>query len=268
MQPRWFYVPLQILAFICLSVAQQPASFPLFNSPANVKARQIINEAITALGGPAYLKARYKSGSGRSYSFNSAGELDNAGTLFWSFSRFPDADRAELTKERDVVYLFNGDEGWQITFRGVTPMKPEQVRDHSDARDHSIDMILRRWINDPQALMIYRGLEMVDQLQVDVVDITNGKGETVNVAFDLNSHLPVSVTWRRQDPDLNIPLTERVTFGNYQMIDGVNTAMDVQRFEGTQRLSQRYYESISYQPLPDSLFQRGPLQKPAKSKHR
>jgi hypothetical protein len=249
---------------VCASA--QVANNPLFNSPANVKARQLTLQAIAALGGQKYLTARYKSGSGRSYTFNTAGELDNPGILFWSFARFPDADRSELTKERDVVYLFNGDKGYQITFRGVQPVKPEQLRDHNDARDHSVDMVLRRWVTDPETLMIYKGIEMVDQRQVDSVDYTNGKGDTVTISYDINSHVPVREIWKRSDPEFPQPLVESATFGNYQVFEGVNTPMVVQRFEGDQRLSQRFYESASYAPLSDALFQPGPLGK--QQKHR
>jgi hypothetical protein len=123
-------------------------------------------------------------------------------------------------------------------------------------------MILRRWVTDPETLMIYRGIEMADQHQVDVVDITSAKAnDTVAVSFDINSHLPVSEHWKRSDPDVPQPLDESMTFGNYQVHDGVNTPMTVQRFEGDQRLSQRYYDSVSYGPLSDSLFQPGPLHK-------
>lgn len=236
----------------------KPAPAPIFNSPSNVKARQVVDRAIAALGGRAYLSFAGRSGSGRIYDFDSTGQLASPGTLFWSFYRFPDAERIELTKQRDDVYIYNGDQGWEVTYRGATPLKPEAIRQYEDSRDHSMDAILRTWAADPQTLMQYRGIAMADSEQVEEVDFYTAAGAAASVFFDLNSHLPVRVLWRRADPLTGVMLEESLTFGNYQVFNGVDTALDVQRFEGSRRLQQRYYQSISYAPLANSLFEPPP----------
>lgn len=228
---------------------------PLFNSPSNIKARQIVQQAITALGGPAYLAEKDRSGNGRIYTFDSMGGLANAGTPFWSFNRFPDAERIELTKKRNVVYIYSGDKGWQITFRGVQPLPADAMTRFLEARDHSMDVVLRQWAQNPQTLMIYRGVNMVDQAQVESVDFSSAQGDTVTVDFDLNTHLPTRVHWRQTDPLTGGYYEKSITYGNFQMIDGINTPLIVQNFNGEQRMQQVYYENISYGPLPGNLFE-------------
>lgn len=235
---------------------QQPA--PLFNSPSNLKARQVVEQAIAALGGRAYLDGRYRSGSGRIYTFDSRGQLAGPGTLFWSFYRFPDAERIELTKQRDDIYIYNGDKGWEVTYRGVTALKPEALRLAKDSRDHSIDAILRSWAANPQTLMQFRGTSMNAAEQVVQVDFFTESGMSASAYFDMNSHLPMRVTWKRTDPVTGIMLEEAETFGNYQIFDGINTPMVVQRFEGTRPLEQYYYQSVSHAPLRAALFEPSP----------
>ena len=49
-----------------------------------VKAKTLVNQAIQALGGQAYLDVKTMSQQGRTYSFH-RGEATNAGVLFWRF---------------------------------------------------------------------------------------------------------------------------------------------------------------------------------------
>lgn len=228
---------------------------PLYNSPANARARQIVQQAIAAMGGPAFLGTKYRSGHGRVYSFDSMGGLASPGVQFWSFHRFPDAERVELTKKRNVVYIYNGNKGWEITFRGVQPLPTKALRQFQESRDHSMEMVLRRWAQNPQTLMIYRGVNMVDQGQVDTIDFSNSNGDTVTIDFDLNNHLPVRVHWRQNDPLTGGYYEKSITYGNYQKIDGITTPLIIQNFEGTQRVQQLFYDQMSFAPLSDSLFE-------------
>ena len=66
------------------------------------KAHAIVDQAIQALGGEAYMNVQDLSQEGRSYSFH-RGEPNSLGTLFWRFRKFPDKDRIELTKKRDAA---------------------------------------------------------------------------------------------------------------------------------------------------------------------
>src|SRR5438067_2979653 len=61
------------------------------------KARAILDQAIQALGGQAYLNIEDTTQEGRAYSFHH-GEPNSLGTLFWRFKKNPDKDRLELTK--------------------------------------------------------------------------------------------------------------------------------------------------------------------------
>src|SRR6185312_1178805 len=88
------------------------------------KAKQIIDQAIQALGGQAYLDIIDMKSEGRAYSFHH-GEPNSLGIVFWRFRKFPDKDRIELTKKRDVIQIYNGDKGYEITYKGVRDLEPK-----------------------------------------------------------------------------------------------------------------------------------------------
>src|SRR5579871_5499966 len=76
------------------------------------KAKALLDQAIEALGGQAYLDIQDISQEGRTYSFYH-GQPSSYGVQFWRFYKYPDKDRVELTKKRDVAYVNNGDKGYE-----------------------------------------------------------------------------------------------------------------------------------------------------------
>ena len=99
------------------SGATPPASQAIPTDQANAqKAKQIIDQAIEALGGQAYLNITDMKSEGRAYSFHHGRPTSN-GVLFWSFSEFPDKERVEITKERDIAQVYSGNKGFEVTFR-------------------------------------------------------------------------------------------------------------------------------------------------------
>src|ERR1700756_5586520 len=93
------------------------------------KARALLDQAIQALGGPMYLNIRNKEEEGRTYSFFHGRPTSN-GVLFWRFVQYPDKERVEVTKERDVAQVYFGDKGWEITYKGAHPMDQKDVTDY------------------------------------------------------------------------------------------------------------------------------------------
>ena len=71
------------------------------------KAKALIDQAIQALGGQTYLTIRDREQQGRGYSFHH-GRPSSGGAIFWSFTEFPDKERVEITKERDIAELYVG----------------------------------------------------------------------------------------------------------------------------------------------------------------
>ena len=233
--------------------ADQPSAPATSASPAEssdhanaAKARRIVDQAIQALGGQAYLTWRTQSSEGRSYSFHH-GEPNSVGTLFWRFKEYPDKDRVEVTKKRDIFQIFNGDKGYEVTYRGVRDLEDKtELQPYLRRRHYSIDIVLREWLNAPGVALFYEGQPVAAQKQTDQVTIMNSKNEAVTLNFDVNTHLPVkkSFTWR--DPTDRERNVEEEIYDNYRLIQGIMTPFDLTRTYNGDMASQVFLTAASY----------------------
>jgi len=219
------------------------------------KARAVIDRAIQALGGDAFLRWTDMTQEGRAYSFH-RGEANSMGTQFWRFRKFPDQERDELTKKRDVIEIYNGDKGYEITYKGVRNM------DHKDELDpylrrhrYSLDIVLRQWLNQPGVALFYEGQTVAAQKETDQVTIMNAKNEGVTLNFDINTHLPVrkSFTWR--DPADKERNVEEEVFDDYRPIQGIMTPFNTTRLFNGEMAAQTFLTDAKYnQNVAGSLF--------------
>src|SRR5579884_2897820 len=159
---RYAFIALFLAVICCAQEAPQSAptqpnsssQIPVDQANAQ-KAKAVLNQAIQALGGDAYLNWKDMTSEGRSYSFHH-GQANSLGTLFWRFRVFPDKDRIELTKKRDVIELYVGDNGYEITYKGVRNMEHKDELDpYLRRRHYSIDIVLRQWLTQPGVALFY-----------------------------------------------------------------------------------------------------------------
>src|ERR1051325_7325496 len=108
-----YFLTLILLSAFAIAQAPAPAqpSVPVDQENAH-KAKAIIEQMIQALGGQAYLGIQDISQEGRTYSFH-LGRPNSAGLVFWRFYKYPDKDRYELTKKRDVIEIYNGTKSFE-----------------------------------------------------------------------------------------------------------------------------------------------------------
>jgi hypothetical protein len=218
------------------------------------KARALLDQAIETLGGAAYLGVRDMQQSGRGYSFFHGRPTSN-GVVFWRFTQFPDKERVEVTKERDVAQLYNGDKGWEITYKGAHPMEPKDVTEYLRRRRFSLDTILRTWVKDPTVALLYEGNAVAAEHPALQVTLINANNESVTLYIDSDTHLPIkkSFTWR--DPiDKQRNLEEEI-YDNYRVVQGVMTPYGFTRFYNGDMASQRFLNAVTYnQGLDPAMF--------------
>jgi|SRR5581483_9712695 len=219
------------------------------------KARALINQAIDALGGQAYLTIQDISQEGRTYGFHH-GESEGAGVVFWRFYKYPDKDRLELTKKRDVKYIYRGNEGYEITYKGTRADDPKAVSDYLRRKHYALDVVLREWINEPGIALFYEGSTVAAQKDTQQVTIMNARNEAVTLYLDSNTHLPVKKTFSWRDPTDKERNVEDEVYDNYRPVQGVMTPFSVTRFYNGDMSNQRFLHSVEYNKgLSDSLFE-------------
>jgi hypothetical protein len=218
------------------------------------KAKTLLDEMVEALGGNAYLNIEDVSQEGRAYSFH-LGQSDGAGALFWRFYKFPDRERVELTKQRDVVYVYRGDEGFEITYKGTRSEDPKVVSDYVRRRQYSLDWVIRKWLPQPGNALFYEGHTIAAQKDAEKVEIMDANNRSVILYLDTKTHLPVKKTYSWRDPMDQQRNIEDEVFDNYRPVQGVMTAFSVTRFYNGDMSSQRFLNSVSYNKgLNESMF--------------
>jgi hypothetical protein len=218
------------------------------------KARALLNQAIEALGGPAFLNIHDKEEEGRTYSFHH-GQSTSNGVLFWRFAEYPNKERIEVTKQRDVAYLYVGDKGYEITSKGPHAVEKNDLEDYLRRRKFSLDTLLRDWINDSKVALFYDGNALAGNLPADQITLINSKDEAVQLFLDIQTHLPLkkSYTWRDPvDKERNV---EEEIYDNYRLVQGVMTAYGFTRYFNGDMQTQRFVNAAHYNAgLNEAMF--------------
>jgi hypothetical protein len=219
------------------------------------KAEGVIDQMIRTLGGPAYLNIQDITQEGRSYSLYH-GQPRGGGVIFWHYYKFPDKDRTEFTKKRDVIYVNSGDKGYEITFRGTHAQDPKELADFLRRRHYALDVVLRKWLAEPGVALFYEGQSVAEAKSVDQITVMNSRNEAVTLFIDSNTHLPVKKTFTWRDPTDKQRNTEDEIYDNYREAQGVMTPFTLTRFFNGEIVSQRFLTTVTYnQGLPDSKFE-------------
>ncbi len=228
---------------------------PPTSDPGVRKAEDSLEQMVAALGGESYLTLQNVEQTGRTYGFYH-GEPSGTGALFWRFWQWPDKERTELTKQRDWVILFLGDQGFESTFKGTSTVENELLQDYLRRRNHSLPWVLRRSLKQPGVALLYEGSGVAERKQGDKVSIIDAQNDTVTIIIDSNTHLPLRVSFVWRDPKSRDRIEEAEGYDNYRSIQGIMTPFSVTRYRNGEFINQRFITETKYnQSLPDSLFQ-------------
>lgn len=262
-----------------------PTTTPAPVAPANsidsensAKARGFLDQAIAALGGPAYLTAQNRAEEGRWYTLYH-GQSHGAGAQYRQFSRFPEQDRLEIIgrgnvfiplplfgsvdvivvskkSKNDIVVIHNGDKGYEMTNKGTSSQDKEDLTAYLRRRQHSLEHVLRTWIKDSTMQYFYDGMAIIDGKPTDQVTLLNKQNDAVTIYLDQNSHLPLKTSFTWRDPKDKQKNVEEEIFDNYRLEQGVATPHSITRTFNGEMTHQRFINTAKYNlPLDDSIFQ-------------
>jgi hypothetical protein len=233
------------------------------NEDATVKkARNLLTQMIEAMGGQAYMSLQSIEQTGLSYSFYN-GKPNSLGTDFYRILKFPDKERVELTKQRDVIMMENGDKGYEISYKGTTLQDPKTWHDYVRRRNFSMEWLLRVWLTQQGTQIYYEGTAIAEQRMADVVTLMNSKNESVSIFIDQSSHLPIKKTFTYRDPVDRQKDEEGEIYGNWRPEGGIPTPHSVVRTHNGDYTNQRFIKTVTYNvAAPDSLFEAKPTYDP------
>jgi hypothetical protein len=243
------------------------------------KAKQILNQLIQGLGGPAYLGMRERQCDGRRAAIGHNGAL--AGYVQFKDSwEFPDKNRTDYiahgrntllgymigVQELDlshgglVITLFSGEHGWTMDRGGVSDMPEDTVAEFQEAVRRSSDNLLRLGLKDSGLGLRWGGLDTVDLREVDWVEISDQEQRVYRLAVDRSTHLLVRSVVRVKDENTGQQREDVTIFTNYRPNGGVQVPMQVTRERDGRRIAQVFYDSCQINPpLPADYFTREAL---------
>jgi hypothetical protein len=200
------------------------------------------------------MTAQDRQEEGRTYGFH-GGRPTGAGALYWRYWKWPDKERVELTKQRDWVIIHNGDQGNEVTYRGVSPEEQEAHADYMRRLHYSLEWVLRKWLNEPGVALFYNGPSVAAQKQAEQVSVLTARNEAVTIDIDHDTHLPIRKIFTWRDPADRQKNEEGEIYDNYKIVQDINTPLSVTRTHNGDMSNQRFLSSVRYnQNLPDSLF--------------
>jgi len=237
------------------------------------KARAVLDQTVQALGGQAYLAYENREETGRYYPLHH-GRTDSTGIPYNYYVQYPDKDRFEVIHTKDIfliegqvgnvkvknkfdiVQIFNGDKGYETTYKGTATVEPVDVENHLRRRQHSLEWIFRNWIRDPNVALFYDGLSVVDGKATEGVTLLNSQNDSVSVYLDQNSHYPVKISYSWRDPTDKQKNVEEEIYDNYKLVQGIWTPHSITRYFNGETSQQRFIYTASYnQKLPGSMFE-------------
>jgi hypothetical protein len=256
---------------------EKPGAVNLNDSESARKARALLEQTIQALGGQAYLKAETRAQEGRAYALHH-GESHELGMPYRQFERFPDRDRVEIIgrgqvllpipdvgiivvghevkHKNEIVIIHNGDKGYETTYKGTAWQDREELEAYLRRRRHSVDWVLRKWINDPGVEYFYDGLAIVDGKPAERVGLLNNQNDSVTLFLDQSTHLPLKSSYSWRDPKDKQKNTEEEIYDNYKPEQGIMTPHAITRYFNGESSHQTYIYTAKYNlNMPDSLFE-------------
>jgi hypothetical protein len=223
------------------------------------KAKEILAQAVEAMGGNAYLNVHDSTCTGRIGSFDHAGDVTGFGK-FIDYTQPPFKDRQENLPKRNIIQIFNGDKGWELDRGGVSDAPQADLTDFREGVLKDLDNILRKRSHEPGMILRYGGPDIVDLKQSDWVELVDSDNRTIRIAFAENTHLPIRKTVETRDPRTQRKSTEIEYYSNYHPIDGVETAFQITRERNGIKVFQVFFDKCDYNTsLSDALFTRESL---------
>jgi hypothetical protein len=232
----------------------------------DARAKKIIDDAVQALGGDKFLTMEDRIESGRAYSFYreqlSGLSIAKIYTRYITLAEGRTGEdlgvreKQAFGKAEDSGVLFREDGAWEYTYRGARIIEEDRLARYKDSTLRNIFYMLRQRLHEPGMIFEYRGSDVLLNLPVDKVDITDSQDRVVTVYFHQSTKLPVQQSWNWRDPKTKERNDEVTTFNRYRDSGGgVQWPYQIQRQRNGEKVYEIFSESVTInQNLTDSAF--------------
>jgi hypothetical protein len=248
---RWRHFGLALYALAAAGAAETAAE----------RGKRVVDEALKALGGDAFLKMEDRTESGRAYSFyrEQLQGLSIAKIYTRYLAPVPGQiavrERQAFGKNEYSAVLFNEKGGWELTFRGARPVEDLRYEAYKDSTLRNVFYILRQRLSEPGLTLYSRGADIYQTMPVEIVDITDADNRTVTVYFSQGTKLPFRQFFKRRNTELKDWDEEVMMFSKYRDVGGVKWPLEMRRDRNGEKIYEIFSESVEVNKnLKDDLF--------------
>jgi len=257
--------------------AQNPDTMDLDQNKA--KAKQLLAQAVQAMGGGLYRDQTVSECDGRVAKFDR-----NGGTLGYSMMKsywqYPDKNRTEYivkttkgglfavlwgnlpVKGGDFIQLFDGDKGWMMDKSGVTEADATVIDEFQASLKRQVRNLLLHRADEEGVFLHYAGIGTADMREVEWIDFSDDADRTVRLALDRLSHLPLRTDAITPNEEMHDKDKDVTIYSNYESLQGIQTPMQISREHNGMRTHQIFFTSCTNAPaLPPDFFTEASLQK-------
>jgi hypothetical protein len=230
------------------------------------RGRQLLEAALDALGGPAYLAMRDRTETGRAYSFYRE-QLTGLSVAHFYIRYLPAPvpsppdflgieERQSFGKKQDNSVIFSKGQGFDVTFRGARPLADERVQRYQESALSDILYILHHRLQEPGLQAVATGADVVENQRVEIVEITDLQNRTVTVYLSTTTRFPVMQRRYRRDPTFKDRIEEVTRYSEYFGVGGgVMWPKQVSREREGEKIYQMFAESVKINTgLAEDLF--------------
>ena len=225
------------------------------------KSQQIIDQAVKAMGGQAYLNINTVIGKGFFTSY--AQGMSQIPAKFLDYIVYPDRERTEFTGGGIRTIQTNvADKGWVFdgAVKTIKDQGQPQIDEFKRAMRTSLENLLRGWWKKEGGKLVYVGRREAGLAKRnETIRLTFPSGFWIEYEFGAKDYLPSKMIFKRtrKNPDSGDEeeTNEEDRFLKYITMDGVNAPWVIDHYVNGVQSSRVNYESIQYnQKIPDSLF--------------
>ena len=225
------------------------------------KSQQIVNKAIEALGGSAYLNVKSVVGKGFFSPFHEGAATPPQ--RFLDYIVYPDKERTEFSGSGiKTIQTNSGDTGWIYDggVRKITEQDQAQVDDFKRVMKTSVENLLRGWWKKDGGKVKYLGRREAGLAKRnEALRLTYPDGFWIEYEFGARDSLPAKIIYKRSRKNMDSGDVEETTEEDqlFKFIAeaGVTQPWVIDHYVNGVQTTRINYESVVYnQPLPDSLF--------------
>ncbi len=242
------------LLFLLIPSASAQSNDDLSIKENDQKARAVLATMVQALGGDAWTNMQNRYIEGRRSSFY-RGAPTGGIVDYFEYHQYPEKDTTLYTKQRDVVQMLIGQEGWEITYRGKKPWPAEELENGLRRREHSIEVAIKVWLKDPRTVLFYDGQSLVQRHLADKVKLISAENDSIVIEIDAQTHLPIRRSYSYRDPVYKDKNQAAEEYDDYHVFGGIPTPFTITNYKNGEMSDQRFLYKASYNvAIPPEIF--------------